>query len=377
MKTSERDIYGKLAIHLDNLPGGFPKSESRVELRILKRLFSPEEAELALHLTLIPEPARVVARRAKITSKEAADRLEDMSRKGLIFRLSVRGKAPEYMAAQFVIGIWEYHVNDLDPGLIRDMKEYEPTLFNHELWKKAPQLRTVPVQRSISPRLEIMSYENAEELVWNKKEAVVAPCICRRERKIMGEGCEKPEESCLVFGMGADYYLHNGFGRAIDRQEVLDILKRADRAGLVLQPGNSKKIVNICCCCGCCCGILRNIKLYPRPADLVSSAFLVEAETESCTGCGICVKRCQTDALRLEGEKVVTDTGRCIGCGLCVSTCPTKSLKLIRKPEPQPEIPSNVIESAIRLGRARGKLKTSELIKMQLKSKIARLLAIR
>jgi len=371
------DCYSKLALHLDNLPGGFPSSESGVELRILRRLFTPEEAELATHLTLIPETSRVVARRAKITSKEAARRLEDMSRKGLIFRLAPKGKPSEYMAAQFVIGIWEYHVNDLDPGLIRDMEEYAPTLLNYELWKKAPQLRTIPVQRSITPQLEVMSYEKAEELVWNKKEAVVAPCICRRERKIMGEGCKKPEESCLVFGMGADYYLHNGFGRAIDRQEVLDILKKADKAGLVLQPGNSKKIVNICCCCGCCCGILRNIKLHPHPADLVSSAFSAEADAESCNGCGVCVKRCQMDALRLEGEKVVLDTSRCIGCGLCVSTCPTKSLKLVRKLEPQPEIPSNVIESAIRLGRTRGKLKTADMIKMQLKSKIDRLLAIR
>jgi hypothetical protein len=61
----EKDIYQKLSQHLDNLPGGFPPTETGVELRILHRLFTPEEAELALHLTLIPEEPRVIARRAR------------------------------------------------------------------------------------------------------------------------------------------------------------------------------------------------------------------------------------------------------------------------------------------------------------------------
>jgi len=369
-------IYQKLARHLDNLPGGFPPTESGVEIRILKRLFTPDEAELATHLTLIAEEARVIARRAKITRQQAAERLELMAKKGLILRSVSDGGQPMYMAAQFVIGIWEYHVNDLDPGLIRDMNEYIPTLFDFEVWKKAPQLRTIPVKRSLTPALEVMSYENAEELVRHQKKALVAPCICRRERKIMGEGCDKPVETCLVFGVGADYYQHNGLGRVIDIQEALDILKKADKAGLVLQPGNSQKIVNICCCCGCCCGILRNIKRHSRPADLVSTPFIAAADTETCNGCGVCVKRCQMDALSLRNEKVVLDVKRCIGCGLCVSTCPTKSLTLRRKPESeQVKIPKNVIETYINLGRERGKLTTADLIKMQLKSKIDRLLA--
>ena len=53
------DIYEKLAQHLDNLPAGYPRTESGVEIRILRRLFTPEDAELALHLTLIPEESRV------------------------------------------------------------------------------------------------------------------------------------------------------------------------------------------------------------------------------------------------------------------------------------------------------------------------------
>jgi hypothetical protein len=46
------DCYKRLARHLDSLPGGFPPSESGVELRLLRRMFTLQEAELAVHLTL-------------------------------------------------------------------------------------------------------------------------------------------------------------------------------------------------------------------------------------------------------------------------------------------------------------------------------------
>jgi len=70
------------------------------------------------------------------------------------------------------------------------------------------------------------------------------------------------------------------------------------------------------------------------------------------------------------------DVKRCIGCGLCVTTCPTSSLSLVRKPkEKQPYIPKDIIETSIKLGKARGKLGISKLIGMQVRSKLDRLLA--
>jgi electron transport complex protein RnfB len=139
------DVYKKLARHLDTLPGGFPSTESGVELRILRRLFSPKEAELALCVSLIPEGSGVIAHRAKIRRTEAEQRLAEMARKGLIMSLVSEAKPAQYLAAQFLIGIWEFHVNALDPELIRDFNEYRPLLFR-EAWK-FPRLRTIPVNR--------------------------------------------------------------------------------------------------------------------------------------------------------------------------------------------------------------------------------------
>ncbi len=369
----ENLIYQKLAGHLDNLPGGFPATETGVELRILKKLFTPEEAELALHLTLISEESRVIARRAKISREEAARRLEAMARKGLILREESEGGVLKYMAAQYVVGIWEYHVNDLDLDLIKDMSDYIPFLSD-QFWK-VPQMRVVPVGKSVNAENKILPYEMAEELVRDQKKFGVRPCICRREHSIMGKGCNKPEESCLVFGMGVDYDRRNGVGRIIDLQETLAIIKRADEAGLVLQPSNTKDALFICCCCGCCCQVLKSYKRHPKPVALVSTPFVAAHNAETCSGCGVCVERCQMEALQLETETISLNPDRCIGCGLCVSTCPTDSIRLVRKPDSeQPEVPKDIVQNLIQLGKARGKITTPGLMKMMVKSKVDRFL---
>ncbi|MFZ7113672.1 MAG: 4Fe-4S binding protein [Desulfatiglandales bacterium] len=372
----ENTVFKKLAQHLNKLPGGFPPTETGVELRILRRLFTLEEAELALHLTLIPEQARIIAYRAKISNTDAEARLEEMANKGLIFRIQPEDEPAMYMAQSYVIGIWEFHVNDLDPEFIRDMGEYLPQLFK-EAWK-VPQLRTIPVRRSITAQLEVLPYEAAEVLVRKQETFAVAPCICRREQKMIGKGCRKPEKTCLVFGMAADYYVRNGIGRATDLKETLEILKTADEEGLVLQPSNTQDVLNICCCCGDCCGVLRTVKKFPRPASLVFSPFFVSINPDTCQGCGLCVERCQMDALSLVDEKATLNLDNCIGCGLCVSTCPTESLTLVRKAaSDQPNIPKDIIKASIQRGRKRGTLTPLNLVQMQIKSKIDRLLAAR
>ena len=205
------------------------------------------------------EPAAVIAGRAGLPEEETDTRLKQMSRKGLIFSIEAPDRPHVYMAAQFVIGIWEYHVNDLDPEFVRDMDEYLPVL-SRTAFSRVPQLRTIPVGKSISAGMEVLPYEQAEEIVRKQTTFLVAPCICRREHQLKGAGCEKLMEACLVFGWGAEYYARNGLGRFITLEETLEILKMAEEQGLVLQPSNSQDIVNICCCCGDCCQVLKHLK---------------------------------------------------------------------------------------------------------------------
>lgn len=358
-------VYERLRKHLDSLPGGFPATESGVELRILKRLFTPEQAQMAVFLTMKPETSGEIAQRAKMEEQKAGGLLEKMAQRGLIFSVERPGHPSVYMAAQFVIGIWEYQVNDLDESFVKDVEEYFPVLAA-ESFEVLPQLRTIPVGRSIRADIKVLAYEQAEELVKRQKKFLVAPCICRREHQLKGGGCSKLVEACLVFGWGADYYERNGLGRVITLEETLEILRKADEEGLVLQPSNSQEIVNICCCCGDCCGILQNLKRHPAPADIAAASFLAELNEGECIGCGLCVERCQMEALSLKEDHALLKPERCIGCGLCVSTCPTQALTLARKPEAQqPEVPKNLAEAHMLRAKLRASAKAGLTDKLE------------
>ena len=348
------DVYKKLAKHLDNLPTSYPSTESGVELRILKRLFTPEEAEIAMTLTMMPEPAAEIAERTGRDAAVLAETLAEMSRKGLIFRIS-KGDKTLYSAAQFVIGIWEYHVNSLDEDLIRDVNEYMPTLMHKGLLSaKTQQLRVVPVAKSVSAEMAVMPFEAAEEIINKQSKIVASPCICRKEQKMIGKGCDKPMEVCLAFGAGAYYYEKNGLGREIDKKEALELVKKGVDAGLVLQPGNQQKSMNICMCCGCCCGILKNLKTMDKPAQLVHTNYYAQVDEEACIACEACVDRCQMDAITVD-ESAQVNLDRCIGCGLCVTDCPTDAMLLKQKAEDSHYVPPrNVFETYMNIAQERG-----------------------
>ena len=369
----EIDLYRRLAKHLDDLPGGFPETKSGVELRILKRLFTPEDAELALSLTLIAEEPHVIAKRAGITVEDASKRLLEMEKKGLIYGTRSKDNIHRYTALQFIVGIWEFQVDKLNPELIRDVDEYMPYWVDIDVWKKVPQIRSIPVGEAIDSQLKVTSYESAEKLVNKKDKIAVAPCVCRTEQQMIGKGCDKPLETCLTFGTGAEFYVRNGMGRYITKEEALSILKKANAAGLVLSPGNSQEGTFICACCGCCCGVLRTLKTYPKPATIVSSSFEAKLNKEKCVNCGVCIERCQMNALEFENDEISLNNDRCIGCGLCVTTCPTGALTLIRKPEDNKHsVPKNFVYMNIKLGQQRGKLSMGKLMKMIVKSKLDR-----
>jgi len=232
-----------------------------------------------------------------------------------------------------------------------------------------PQLRTIPVEESISIKTGVLPYERVEELVRAQTILAANNCICRQEMHLIGKGCDRPVESCLSFGNAAERSIRQKRGRSISQEEALEILHQAEKDGHVLQTGNARKVLFICTCCGCCCGALRSIKLDPHPANRISSPFVANLNIDTCIGCGICIDRCQMDAIVLDNGKAILNINRCIGCGLCVSTCPTDSFSLSRKPKnKQPYVPRTTVETYIRLGHISGRMRLSSIIKMQIKS---------
>ncbi len=227
-------VYEKLRDRLDMFPQGFPKTESGVELEILKRLFSEEEAEIALHMKPLPEKVVDISRRAGKDEKKLGEMLYDMSKRGLILRWQAPDKERYYFLIPWIIGIFEHQLNNLSKENVELFEKFYNEGMSPE-WKnrKTGMVRVIPVQKEIEGKTEIQPYEKVSEIIEKHTRFAVAECICRKAAKVQGHGCDKLLEACLSFGPGADFYIENGIGREITKDEAKKILARAEEDGLV------------------------------------------------------------------------------------------------------------------------------------------------
>ena len=339
--TNNEAVYSKLQRHLDSQAVGFPATKSGSEIRILKHIFTPIEAEIATCLTYKFEPLETVFKRAEhiVESPEKlAELLDRIGKKGGI-ELKIKGGEKLYGNAPLVVGMYEYQVGKLTPEFIKDFNEYtSDKKFGVELLStKLPQMRTIPIAESIQPQHNVSTFDEVAALL-QKAEAPFAifACICRQKKSLAGEPCQVTDrkETCFAAGNMAQAILRNGLGREITLDESISILEQNQKQGLVLQPSNTEKAEFICSCCGCCCGMLAMHKSLPKPVDFWASNFYAVVDTEICNGCGICEKRCQVGAVSVTEKKqpAVVDLNRCIGCGVCIPTCPTQAISLQKKP---------------------------------------------
>lgn len=335
----ESQIYRDLQKRLDKLPIGFPATESGVEIRILKHLFTPEEAKIAAQLSMIPEPiSRIHKRMGKsdVPIQELERVLDHMVDKGSIMASKKDGEKL-YSNAMLAVGMYEFQVERLTKDFAKDWLQYLNEAFAKENTRtKIPQLRTIPIEKSIPQEYHVGSYDDIRQITENTKvPIVVANCICRQAKDIIGESCTKTDlrETCFLFGDAAQQYLDWGIARSITSEEALDILKKAQEAGLVLQPQNTQRPEFVCCCCGDCCGILVSVKKFPHPLDLYATNHYIKVDTELCNGCEKCVELCQLEARSIVDGVATVNLNRCIGCGNCVIICESDANRLEKKEE--------------------------------------------
>jgi electron transport complex protein RnfB len=333
------DVYRRLAQRLDAIPNGFPATESGVELKLLAKIFEPEEAALAVEMRLTREPAEVIGARAGVDPKTAYRTLKTMVRKGQI-RVGRKNRKLVFGLMPFVVGIYEEQLPRLDKELAMLFEQYYQEAKGPFTSHSPPFHRVIPVEEAIPVGIEIYPYERATEMLGSAKAWGVRECICRIQQKLIGEGCDRPVENCLVFAPVEGVFDHSEVTRAITKEEAQRILFEAEEAGLVHSPGNYRDgNYYICNCCTCCCGLLRNVAEFSIPTVIARSDFVAIVDAELCAGCGDCVARCQFGALAMVEEVCLVDAGRCVGCGLCTTVCPTEALHLQRRAEGEVPLP--------------------------------------
>lgn len=90
-----------------------------------------------------------------------------------------------------------------------------------------------------------------------------------------------------------------------------------------------------CRACGKCVDVCPKhlISLIPYSAGQVVACsstdkgpVTMKACQVGCIGCGICVKNCPQDAVKVENFHAVIDHEKCVGCGICEQKCPKKAI---------------------------------------------------
>lgn len=333
---SEGDAYRELQQRLDALPVAYPATKSGVELRILARLFTPDEARVALALSAVPETAeKIRARLPGRTAEELEPVLDRMVEKGAIFGRRPRRASPRYSLAPLAVGIYEAQVDKLTKELQQDFDAYLGEGFGEALLvPETKQMRTIPLDARFVPDRVVGRYDDARGMIAGGEGPWAArSCVCRQGRDLLGEPCRqtKARRVCLMIGSTARAGAESGEAKALTREETFALLDEAERDGLVLQPSNSRDPAFICLCCGCCCGVLRAAKQFPKPAEYLHANYQAAVDRALCIECDACRTRCPMDALRSFEGATAVDVARCIGCGACVPTCTPGALRLVAK----------------------------------------------
>lgn len=322
--------------------------ESEELLPLVKACYRPEEARLLTGMPFTSVDLEDLAALKDADVRDLGRALDDLARRGLVYKSDQGGKTRYRLnSVRFVFVrsfFWPGRKDEYTRRVATHASRYyRDGLGDH--WKdvQTKGLRVVPIRRTVDDPRRVLPYEDVRELLRQQERFAVAHCACRHRANMDASAtpCPHETETCLHFGKLADYIIRNELGREITREEAEAILARSAEAGLVHAVSNWQSDVDtICNCCPCCCTYFQGFHVLKHNSAMNSSAYEIHVNPETCLGCGLCVRRCPMNGLRLEAHPAATNKtgkvsaatpGLCIGCGVCAYKCPTGSLTLKRR----------------------------------------------
>jgi NAD-dependent dihydropyrimidine dehydrogenase PreA subunit len=373
--TAERDIYDILVQRL-----GYPYS---VRLRrILEWLFTPFEAEVLHVLKDLPqeEQWKHVADYFDISVSKAKDMLQALFQKGAIFPKDYN----TWMGFRFLPrGLYQLH----DGGMTNPNIEtkYGPTVFNlwndfalhdevqrayrvYKQYDKQGGRDPEDYGRRVLPAYEaILASEDADKMQpWEDARAIIdsmdvialAPCSCRKRVSGGGMTCKRTKaQVCLNFNKAAIGVLHK-HGREITKPEAMQVIRQANRDGLVHSMEHYQTTTPhlLCACCDCCChhwGPKSQAGWKPE-YRFRKSRWEVSISQGACDGCidekegPKCINICQFNSIEMreikkfeqtnmpepwadliQPMKAYVDPELCWGCLSCVLVCPSSAIHAV------------------------------------------------
>jgi len=344
-----QDIYLRLAEHLEKLVMGYPYNEALPGL--LKEMFSPVEAEVALAIPNDLAPLEVVNRQAIVDACDLAEStvieaLNSLAGRSILYSRKTEAGETGYALLQVGYGIPQtFFWGGQNDERARRMAKLVLNYFNVPTTQKVygpvstKTYKYVPANISIDIAMQgVMPNEQMAPIVDAADMIAVAHCPCRMSAKILGRtDCQHSLEVCIKYDEMAEFVISQGLAREISKDEAHHILAVCEKEGLVHMVDNAQgDIKHTCNCCGHYCwnvGILRRRKI---PRDMLMAVYFTrETALEDCVGCGACAAICPVEAVQMVNDRPVVDQNWCIGCGVCAVACPSKVISLKRHMENQ------------------------------------------
>lgn len=332
---------------------GLPKHEETIKL--LSNMFLEQEAKLLIssfEKCNQPLSLRQIAASSGISKEDLKPILEEMHYKGKIMKLG-----PLYSLLPYLPGLFEvYFTHNRDNkermkkaaeahlALFRLGQPFELSSSEYTIYRVIPAVepveKTVELNQSIETHPQILPYEILRDYLSEAKPKLyaVVPCSCRNAAKLANEPCKRTNENfCITTGILAKSVIDSGVGSEVTLDELMDVMKKAEKEGLVHQTFNTQETaVFMCNCCPCCCGFLKSIKEYNNYGSITKSNFEPVIDTESCSLCETCMKICPMEAIYhhwphkddLSDNIMIIRYDLCIGCGVCASNCPSESISM-------------------------------------------------
>ncbi len=295
------------------------------EYWMLDRILNKEQVKFCLSFkkTRVPYSIPELAQMNNMSEEECTKMVHDLRFIGIIEqnRAKTPDKHLQYELPIFVPGSAEFmmmqdKVTDEHPELA--------TFFNlmtqlplQGVTEMVPPggagvgMHVIPVEKAISLENQSVPVEHLSRWIDMYDKYGISECSCRKQQAMRGEGSgEIRGDYCIGMGDMAEYMDDRGIGHYISKEEVYEILDRAERHGYVHQITNidgEGKIVAICNCAPGVCNALRTSQLFNTP-NMSASAYRAHVEKDKCVACGKCVEVCPVGAAKL-GQKLCKKDG--------------------------------------------------------------------
>lgn len=324
---------------INRFPQGAPPSD--LLYKILKMLFTEEEAGLVAQVPIKPFTAEKVARIWKMDLTAARKILDRLAGRAILVDMEQNGKTT-YALPPPMAGFFEFSMmrirGDVDQKVLSELfyqyMNVEEDFIRELFTRGETQLGRTFIHEPVLSNenaLHVLEYERATHVIESASHRGIGLCYCRHKMEHMGKDCDAPKDICMTFNSSAESLIRNGYARSVDKEECLDLLNEAYEHDLVQFGENVRERVNfICNCCGCCCEAMIAARRFAVLDPVHTTNFLPVVEEEKCNGCGKCVSACPVEAMTLvsdndpamkKGKHAKVDEPICLGCGVCVRSC--------------------------------------------------------